>query len=102
MDSSTTWPWDATCDYTGNVYVADWGYDCIQVFTVEGKFSGKKGHGDGELNSTHVNNHRVSVLTSEGQFLRSFGTKGAGPGQFNDPRGIAMDKDGLVYVSESA
>ena len=47
-------------------------------------------------------NHRISLFTSEGHFLRSFGTRGKGPGQFNSPVGIAVDKDGLVYVCELA
>ena len=49
-----------------------------------------------------LKNHRVSMFTGEGQFLRSFGTKEAGLGQFSDPRGIAVDRDGLVYVSDCA
>ena len=49
---------------------------------------------------TESRNHRVSMFTSEGQFLRSFGTKGDGPGQFYYPYGIAVDRDGLVYVSD--
>ncbi len=28
-------------------------------------------------------NHRISVFTSEGQFLTSFGQKGEGPGEFS-------------------
>ena len=44
--------------------------------------------------------HCVSMFTSEGQFLRSFGTQGEGPGQFDKPCGIAEDRDGLVYVIE--
>ena len=49
---------------------------------------------------TEYYNHCVSMFTSEGQFLRSFGTKGEGPGQFNKPCGIAVDRDGLVHVSD--
>ena len=76
---------------------------------------GKKGSGDGELNwpssvsidsddvvyVTERDNHRVSMFTCKGQFLRSFGTKGEGRGQFNKPRGIAVDRDRLVYVSDT-
>ena len=50
---------------------------------------------------TEDNNHCVSMFTREGQFLRSFGTKGEGPGQFDDPSGMAVDRDGLVYVSDT-
>ena len=45
-------------------------------------------------------NSSVSMFTSEGQFLRLFGTKGEGPGQFNGPYGIAVDRDEIVYISD--
>ena len=35
-----------------------------------------------------------------GRFLRAFGGKGSGQGQFIDPRGIAVDKNGSIYVSD--
>ncbi len=31
------------------------------------------------------NTHRVSVFTSEGQFVTSFGSEGVGPGKFDGP-----------------
>ena len=46
-------------------------------------------------------NSCVSVFTCEGKFLTSFGTRGAGPGQINNPCGIAVDKNGVVYVADS-
>ena len=112
------YPWDVAFDGVGNLYVADGSSDRIQVFTAEGKFLrkfGKKGSGDGELNSpasvsidsdgivyvTEFYRSSVSMFTSEGQFLRSFGTNGKRPGRFYNPCGIAVDRDGLVYVSDT-
>ncbi len=46
-------------------------------------------------------NNRVSVFTSEGQFVTSFGRRGKGPGQFLELRGIAVDNNGVVYVCDS-
>ena len=37
-------------------------------------------------------NHRVSVFTCEGEFLKSFGSRGDGPGQFTNPFRITLDK----------
>ena len=45
-------------------------------------------------------NHRVSVFTSEGGFVTSFGRQGSGPGQFDRPRGLAVDSSGVVYVCD--
>lgn len=46
-------------------------------------------------------NHRVQVFTAEGKFLRTFGSYGAGRGELNKPRNVAVDSSGFVYVSES-
>ncbi len=45
-------------------------------------------------------NHRISVFTSEDQFLTSFGQKGEGPGEFKYSRGLAVDVSGVVYVCD--
>ena len=49
---------------------------------------------------TEDGNHHVSVFTCEGKFLSSFGSEGSGPGQFNHPRGIMVDKSGMIIVSD--
>jgi tripartite motif-containing protein 2/3/tripartite motif-containing protein 71 len=43
-------------------------------------------------------NHHVSVFTSEGQFVMTFGRRGEGPGEFICPCGLAVDNSGVVYV----
>jgi sugar lactone lactonase YvrE len=45
---------------------------------------------------------RVSVWTATGRFVRSFGDYGSGPGQLSDPRQVAVDGAGFVYVADSA
>ena len=45
-------------------------------------------------------NNRVSVFTSEGQFVKSFGRWGKGPGEFNHPHGLAVDTNGVVYACD--
>ena len=76
---------------------------------------GKHGQGRGELNCPHAIaidnnglvyvsedfNHRVSVFTSEGQFVLSFGKKGEGPGEFKHLCGLAVDDSGVVYVCDT-
>ena len=43
---------------------------------------------------------RVTVLNMEGEYFGVFGVMGDGDGQFRWPRGIAIDRDGNVYVSD--
>ncbi len=44
-------------------------------------------------------NHCVSVLTSDGHFISSFGSQGRG--EFNAPGGLAADTSGVVYVCDT-
>jgi DNA-binding beta-propeller fold protein YncE len=46
-------------------------------------------------------NHRVQVLDRDGNFLLKWGSEGAGPGQFNEPWGIAIGADGTVFVADT-
>jgi NHL repeat len=64
-------PTDVTWDTQGNIFVAD-GY----------------------------NNSRVAKLTKDGTWVKSVGTRGAGPDQFNTVHGIAADAKGIVYVAD--
>ena len=107
-------PSAVTCDSAGNVYVADCDNNRIQVFTAGGKFLrmfGKNGNGRGELNCpagitldpsnkrlyiSDLDNHRISVFTRDGQFVTLFGANVA---RF-DPRGVAVDNCGVVYVCD--
>ena len=42
----------------------------------------------------------ISILTPEGEKIRTFGTAGSGNGQFNNPYGVAVDKDDNIYVAD--
>ena len=74
----------------------------------------KKGADKGELNLPHgiavdagglvyVSEYShccVSVFTSEGGFVTSFGREGSGPGEFRKPHGLTVDDCGVVYVCD--
>ena len=45
--------------------------------------------------------HRISVYNTEGDFLKSIGSRGSGPGEFNFPTHIWIDKDGIAYVVDA-
>jgi DNA-binding beta-propeller fold protein YncE len=42
----------------------------------------------------------VRKFTTEGPLIGEWGSTGSGDGQFRFPRGIALDSDGSVYVSD--
>jgi len=65
-------PTDVGWDAAGNIYVAD-------------------GYG----------NARVAKFDKNGKFIKSWGSKGSGQGQFNSVRGIAIDAQGSVYVADA-
>lgn len=66
--------------------------DICVVETTEGKV---------EIYVADMENHRIQVLTEQGEFLRSFGSPGTGNDQFNRPRGVAVDVErDRVYVTD--
>jgi DNA-binding beta-propeller fold protein YncE len=45
-------------------------------------------------------NSRVVKLSKNGRLLKTWGKRGTGPGEFNTPHSIAVDRKGLVYVAD--
>ena len=54
--------------------------------TTENKSNGDRGGG------------RLSIFTSQGKFIKSFGKKGKEDGEFDLPRGVAVDDEDNIYV----
>lgn len=46
-------------------------------------------------------NNEVRKLNTNGVFLLKWGTDGNGEGQFNGPKGIAVDGSGAVYIADT-
>jgi len=44
--------------------------------------------------------HRVSVFSFKGKFLKSFGVMAEAQGQFNTPCGVIVDANGFVLVAD--
>jgi peptidylamidoglycolate lyase len=49
---------------------------------------------DGYINS------RITKFSRDGEYIASWGTKGAGAGQFDVPHSLALDSQGRVYVAD--
>ncbi len=46
-------------------------------------------------------NKRVVIFDKDGNFLTQFGSGGLDPGQFDEPVGIAIDPNGVVYITDT-
>jgi hypothetical protein len=71
VDNYFNQPTDIAWDAAGNMYITD-----------------------GYVNS------RVAKYDKNGNWVKSWGTRGTGPGQFNTPHNIGIDRNGNVYVAD--
>jgi DNA-binding beta-propeller fold protein YncE len=55
---------------------------------------------DGNLYVSDTFNDRVEIFDADGNFIRTFGKAGDGPGYFARPKGIAVDSDGHIWVAD--
>jgi DNA-binding beta-propeller fold protein YncE len=104
---------------SGNVYVADTGYNRIQLFSSNGTFIaewGRYGTGNGSLRSPQgialdpagnvyvadTVNSRIQVFSSNGTFISVLGRDSGANEILRIPEGIAVDSSsGNVYVADT-
>ena len=55
--------------------------------------------GNGYISDGYINS-RVAKVDKDGNWVKSWGEPGDGPGQFNVPHSIAVDAEGHVYVAD--
>src|SRR6185295_2029822 len=87
-------PTGLTVDPKGELLVADTHYHRVLRYSSEGTLLSQFGaEGSGS--------DRIQVFTPEGKLLRSWGSYGKAPGQFDRPQSIAISGD-RVYVADAA
>ena len=110
--------YDLSPDSHGNLYVIDCDNSVIRVFGIDGDHLHSFGcdeSGVKKLRSprgvcvagqyvyvTDVGLHNVSVFTTEGAYVTSFGHFGSEEGCFRYPYELCVDRDGFVYVTDVA
>jgi DNA-binding beta-propeller fold protein YncE len=112
-------PMGVALDADGNLYVGDQTERLIWVYGPDGKFLRQIGKGSFYrpiglaidrkrqlLYAVDVGNgeedpHRVQVFALDGRLLRTIGSRGGDPGQFQYPSFVAVAPDGRVYVTDT-
>ncbi len=94
----------------GDVYVSDGDNQRVQVFDSTGTFvrfldtSGvPRGIAIDAKERVYVADalaHTIGVYDLKGKVLTDFGSRGFGPGQFNYPNDISIDRGGRIYISD--
>jgi streptogramin lyase len=95
---------------TRDVYIADSNNRRVQVYSPSGSFRriiategtprGITIDSDKRVYVVDVLSHQVDIYSAQGQRLATFGGNGFGPGQFQYPEDIAIDRRGRIYVSD--
>ncbi|ETR66795.1 MAG: hypothetical protein OMM_12335, partial [Candidatus Magnetoglobus multicellularis str. Araruama] len=110
-------------DSSGNIYVADYGLNSVQIFSSSGSFQYSIGgdstgnapgefaldsprdvevDGSGNIYVADTENHRIQVFTSSGEFQYTMGSQGTGLNEFNKPWGLEFDDNNVLFVIEVA
>lgn len=114
-------PHGLTVDKENNIWLTDVGLHQVFKFTHDGKLVLKLGEAgvagtdtshfdkptdiaiaaDGSLYvSDGYGNSRVMQFSANGTFIRQWGHKGDGPGEFNVPHALSLDTAGNLYVAD--
>lgn len=116
-------PVDVKLDAKGNIYVTDTWNQRVQVFSpleddvtyvpvLQWRVRGWRSQNlenkpyiaiarDGQVFITDPEGYRVIQFDSNGEFVRLWGTFGAGPENFGLASGIAIDQDGHIWVTDA-
>jgi DNA-binding beta-propeller fold protein YncE len=113
-------PSGLSIDRDGNLLVSDSHYNCLRVYTPDGKLlrtlGGKAGTEPGQLGyvsdavqdregfyyvAEFGDTQRITKLDPEGRFVSCWGSPGTEPGQFARIRALALGPDGNLYAADA-
>lgn len=120
MDLGLNEPWGLDVAPDGSIYIADtWNHRILHV-GAGGEQIGSYGelgqaetllafwgprdvavHPDGRVFVSDTGNKRIVILSADGEPLGSIGSGGTGPGQLDEPVGLAFDSEGRLFVADT-
>jgi DNA-binding beta-propeller fold protein YncE len=114
------WPNSIAVDSDlGRIYVTDARKHNVMVFDKKGKYISsmgrRPGKGEGEFNYpvdvevapdgsivvAEMMNARIQIFDSTGKFMKKFGRRGADIDRFGRIKGIGIDNEGHIYISDA-
>ena len=112
-DNQLKCPQGLSVNGNGDVIVADCGNKLIKIFSSSGKYLRKFGGSGSLVRLCHCiqhgqyfivsddGDHSIKMFNLEGKFISKFGKQGNKDGEFNNPRYLSVNKEGLLMVCDS-
>ena len=113
LDNQLNNPLGLSINGNGDIIVADRDNKLIKIFSSSGGYLRKFG-GAGSLVSPHhciqhgqyfivsdAGDHSIKMFNLEGKFISKFGKHGNKDGEFNKPRCLSVNKEGLLMVCDA-
>ena len=113
LDHQLTYPEGLSINGNGNIIVADRSNKLIKIFSSTGEYLRKFGEA-GSLVSPYnciqqgqylivsdYGDDSIKMFDLEGKFISKFGKQGEKDGEFNKPRYLSVNKQGLLMVCDS-
>ena len=113
LDHQLTYPEGLSINGNGDIIVADRTNKLIKIFSSTGEYLRKFGRAGSLVSPYHCIQHGQHLIVSdygddsikmfdlEGKFISKFGKQGEKDGEFNKPRYLSVNKQGLLMVCDS-
>ena len=113
LDHQLKSPEGLSINGNGDIIVADTNNKLIKIFSSSGRYLRKFGGAGSLVEPYHCIQHgqyfivsdygddSIKMFDLEGKYISKFGKRGERDGQFNKPRYLSVDKEGLLMVCDS-
>ena len=112
-DNQLQYPEGLSINGNGDIIVADKGNKLIKIFSSSGEYLRKFGGAGSLVKPYHCiqhgqyfivsdyGDHSIKMFNLEGKFISKFGKQGNKDGEFNKPRYLSVNKEGLLIVCDA-